>query len=115
MNSDRDEQIFALIERLSNDIGLARKLSLSQTAQLLEMAKLELQTIVHSISDEELRLFTLAIEEAQALAPICDSPALASVDIAQEQKSVVTRRSCRESRKRGVAMRGLPPPGGAVG
>ncbi len=81
MNSIRDEQILALIDRLSNDIGLARKLSLAQTAQLLEMAKLELQTIVHSISDEELRLFTLAIEEARALVPISDAPALACVDL----------------------------------
>jgi len=81
MNSARDEQILALIDRLSNDIGLAHELSLAQTAQLLEMAKLELQTIVHSISDEELRLFTLAIEEARAIASMTDSPALASVDL----------------------------------
>jgi hypothetical protein len=44
------------------------------------MAKLELQTVVHAISDEELRLFTLAIEEAQEFSPIADSPALASLD-----------------------------------
>jgi hypothetical protein len=44
------------------------------------MAKLELQTVVHAISDEELRLFTLAIEEAQELSPIADSPALVSLD-----------------------------------
>jgi len=80
MNSIRDEQIFALIDRLSHDIGLAHKLSLTQTAQLLEMAKLELQTVVHAISDEEVRLFTLAIEEARELAPIADSAALASLD-----------------------------------
>jgi len=80
MNSTRDEQILALIDRLSHDTGLAHKLSLTQTAQLLEMAKLELQTVVHAISDEELRLFTLAIEEARELAPIADSPALASPD-----------------------------------
>jgi len=55
MNSIRDEQILALIDRLSHDIVLAHKLSLTQTAQLLEMAKLELQTVVHAISDEELR------------------------------------------------------------
>jgi hypothetical protein len=80
MNSTRDEQILALIDRLSHDTGLAHKLSLTQTAQLLEMAKLELQTVVHAISDEELRLFTLAIEEAQEFSPIADSPALASLD-----------------------------------
>jgi len=46
MNNTTDEQILALIDRLSHDIGLAHKLSLTQTAQLLEMAKLELQTVV---------------------------------------------------------------------
>ena len=80
MNSIRDEQILALIDRVSQDIVLAHKLSLPQTAQLLEMAKLELQTVVHAISDEELRLFAVAIEEARELAPIADSPALASLD-----------------------------------
>ncbi len=80
MNSTRGEQILALIDRLSHDIVLAHKLSLTQTAQLLEMAKLELQTVVHAISDEELRLFALAIEEAREFAPIADSPALASLD-----------------------------------
>jgi len=52
MNSTRDEQILALIDRLSHDTGLAHKLSLTQTAQLLEMAKLELQTVVHAISEK---------------------------------------------------------------
>ena len=80
MNNIRDEQILALIDRLSHDIVLTHKLSLTQTAQLLEMAKLELQTVVHAISDEELRLFAVAIEEARELAPIADSPALASLD-----------------------------------
>ena len=80
MNSMRDEQILAFIDRLSRDIVQAHKLSLPQTAQLLEMAKLELQTIVHAISNEELRPFALAIEEAREIAPIADSPALASLD-----------------------------------
>lgn len=80
MNSIRDEQILALIDRLSHDIALAHKLSLTQTAKLLEMAKLELQTVVHAISDEELQLFTRAIEEAREIAPIADSPAPASLD-----------------------------------
>ncbi len=78
MSSDRDEQILALIERLSNDIRLAQQLSLLQTAQLLEMAKLDLRMTVHSISDEELRAFTLAAADNGASSPIGDSPALAS-------------------------------------
>ncbi len=81
MNIDRDEQIFALIERLSNDISLARQLSLPQTAQLLEMAKLDLRMTVHSISDGELRLLTLAVTENKAPAPISDLPALAGFEL----------------------------------
>jgi hypothetical protein len=81
MNSNRDEQIVALIDRLSNDIKVAQQLSLMQTTLLLEMAKLDLQMIVHSISDEELRLFTLAVAENRAPAPASDSAALASFDL----------------------------------
>lgn len=64
MNSSRDEQILALIDRLSTDISVAREHSLPLTALLLEMAKLDLRAILHSISDEELRTFTRAVEEA---------------------------------------------------
>ncbi len=81
MSSERDEQIFALIERLSNDIALAQQLSLLQTAQLLAMAKLDLRMTIHSISDEELRLFTLAVAENKAPAPVSDLPALANFDL----------------------------------
>lgn len=81
MSRTRDEQILALIDRLSSDISLARELSLTQTALLLEMAKLDLRMVVHSISEDELRLFTLAVEETQELAPISDSSAVASLDL----------------------------------
>ena len=80
MSGDRDEQILALIGRLSNDIALAQQLSLVQAAQLLEMAKLDLRMIIHSISDEELRLFTLAVAENKARAPVGDSLAYAGFD-----------------------------------
>jgi hypothetical protein len=81
MSNERDEQILSLIERLSNDIALAQQLSLVQTAQLLEMAKLDLRMVIHSISDEELRLFTLAVAENKARPPVGDSPALANFDL----------------------------------
>jgi len=81
MSGDRDEQILALIGRLSNDIALAQQLSLVQAAQLLEMAKLDLRMIIHSISDEELRLFTLAVAENKARAPVGDSLAYAGFDL----------------------------------
>jgi hypothetical protein len=81
MSNERDEQILSLIERLSNDIALAQQLSLVQTAQLLEMAKLDLRMIIHSISDEELRLFTLAVGENNARTPVGDALTHASFDL----------------------------------
>lgn len=66
MSSGRDEQILQLIERLTTEIKLARNLSLTHTALLLKMAKLDLRTIAHAISDEELHVFASLIEEALA-------------------------------------------------
>lgn len=63
MGSNRNEQILCFIDRLSTEIRLARELSLAQTARILEMAKLDLQTIAHSISDDELRILTLSLED----------------------------------------------------
>lgn len=60
MNKIKAEQVHALMERLSEEIKLARQFDLHHTTRLLEMAKLDLQMIVYSISDEELRTFTHA-------------------------------------------------------
>jgi len=59
--STNNEQIVDFIDRLSKEITLARGLSLTQTAQILEMAKLDLRMMLHSISDEELRIFTRSV------------------------------------------------------
>jgi hypothetical protein len=63
MKNGRNDEILALIDRLSSEIKLAHNYSLAQTAHLLEMATLDLVTIVHAISDEELRLFTRVVED----------------------------------------------------
>jgi hypothetical protein len=62
MNNNRAAEILALIERLKSDINLAGRHSLGSTVQLLRMALLDLQMIAHSISDEELRCLTQALE-----------------------------------------------------
>jgi hypothetical protein len=91
MSGTKDEQIVAPIERLSNDIGLAQKLSLAQTARLREMAKLDLRMLVHAISDEELRLFGLGVEETRAFMPFPASPAPPTFDLKRKDRS----RRCR--------------------
>ena len=58
MSSVRDAEILALIERLIGDIEVARKNSLDHTARLLEIAILDLRTILASMSDDDLRDLT---------------------------------------------------------
>ena len=61
MTIERNQQILALIEKLSNSARLAQDLSLSDTEQLLAMALLDLQTKLYSISPGELRNFTRTV------------------------------------------------------
>jgi hypothetical protein len=58
MTLDRDQQIIDLVARLTNEVSVARENSLDHAADLLQMAKLELQLILHQISGEELRALT---------------------------------------------------------
>jgi hypothetical protein len=61
MTISRNQQILALIERLSSSARLAQELSLDDTARLLAMALLDLQTKLYSISPDELRSFTRTV------------------------------------------------------
>jgi hypothetical protein len=63
MTGDLTRVIIDLIERLNKDIELTRAFSLDHTAHLLSMAKLDLQTELYAISDQELRALTLAIAD----------------------------------------------------
>jgi hypothetical protein len=76
MTTDRNQQILGLIERLSNSARLAHELSLDDTARLLAMALLDLQTKLHSISADELRHFTRTVAnvvELRVRAPANDA------------------------------------------
>jgi hypothetical protein len=66
MNTKND-QIGDFIERLSNEIKVARALSLNLTAHILEMARIDLRMTLHSISDEEFRTFTEAVAHEMSL------------------------------------------------
>jgi hypothetical protein len=57
----RNEQIMALIDRISVSATLAQSLSLDDTSRLLAMALLDLQTKLHAISSDELRSFTRSV------------------------------------------------------
>ena len=61
MTTERNQQILALIEKLSNSARQAQDLSLDDTEQLLTMAVLDLQTKLYSISPDELRNFTRTV------------------------------------------------------
>jgi hypothetical protein len=65
MNPSRAKIIAAMIDNLASVIRIARAHSLAQAASLLEMAKLDLQTELHGITDEELRVFCLTVDDAR--------------------------------------------------
>jgi len=76
MTTERNQQILALIEKLSNSARLAQDLSLDDTEQLLAMAVLDLQTKLYSISPDELRNFTRTVAnvvEIKVRAPANDT------------------------------------------
>jgi hypothetical protein len=59
--TDRNQQIRALIDRLSSSAKVAQALALDDTSRLLAMALLDLQTRLHAISPDELRHFTRTV------------------------------------------------------
>ena len=59
----RDQQIIALIDRISASAKLAQALSLDDTSRLLAMAVLDLQTKLHAISSDELISFTRTVAD----------------------------------------------------
>ena len=59
--TDRNQQIVALMDRISSSAELAQALSLDDTSRLLAMALLDLQTKLHAISPDELRSFTRTV------------------------------------------------------
>jgi hypothetical protein len=59
--TDRNQQIEALIDRISANAKLAQTLALDDTSRLLAMALLDLQTKLHEISSDELRNFTRTV------------------------------------------------------
>lgn len=61
MNRQRNQQLEDVIASLGDHIKAARTNALELPAMLLEMARLELQTQLHSISSEELRGFCDAL------------------------------------------------------
>src|SRR5207237_461968 len=69
MPMDRTERLSGIVEALNEYIDVVQAYDLEDTAVLLRMVKLDLQTHIHDISDEELRALCEAVEEHQAAVP----------------------------------------------
>ena len=62
MSNTMDDGIARLLERLKDELVVARQYGLDNTARLLAMAILDVQTVVHAISDDELRSLSEMID-----------------------------------------------------
>jgi hypothetical protein len=69
MQPSRTERLNGIVAALSEYISEVRGYDMPQTAVLLDMAKLDLQTRIHAISDREFRALCEAIEVRQRCAP----------------------------------------------
>jgi hypothetical protein len=84
--TDRNQQIRALIDRLSSSAKVAQALALDDTSRLIAMALLDLQTRLHAISPDELRKFTRTVAnvvEFKRRAPANDAAPVESGESAQ--------------------------------
>lgn len=62
MTIDKAEQLQATVAALDRHITLLRQLGCEDTAQILAIARLDLQTKIHEISDDELEAVCNALE-----------------------------------------------------
>lgn len=63
MPMDRTERLNGIVEALTEYIDVVQAYDLEETAALLRMVKLDLQTHIHGISDEELKALCEAVEQ----------------------------------------------------
>lgn len=78
MTADISEQLQAIISAADNHIKVLRAFGLEGTAAMFAIAKLDLQTKLHEISDDELNAFCEALEAAAGLATKAEVIDLAS-------------------------------------
>ena len=64
MTEDMAERLQAILATIDDHIEVLRSFELTDTAQILAIAKLDLQMRLHGISDEELNALCEALEEA---------------------------------------------------
>ena len=67
MQPDKTEQLNSIVAALTDYITVVRSFQLQETAVLLDMAKLDLQMKIHSISDRELQALCEALERQGAV------------------------------------------------
>jgi hypothetical protein len=78
MTEDMSEKLQAIIRAVENHISELRTLGFEDIAGIFTIAKLDLQTKLHGISDEELTAFCGALEAAAGLATEAEVIELAS-------------------------------------
>jgi len=67
MQPSRTEQLNGIVSALDEYINLVRAFQMEETAVLLDMAKLDLQMKIHSISDWEFHALCDALEDRHAV------------------------------------------------
>ena len=83
MDYPTDAQLKSMALSLQEHISLANELELNFTAQLLAMAVMEITTMIHGISQQELHALCERIEEKSSCdrkPPIAPVPGLRSFD-----------------------------------
>jgi hypothetical protein len=78
MTEDMSEKLQAIVSAAENHIRVLRTLGFEDTAGMFAIAKLDLQTKLHGISDEELNAFCEALDAAAGLATKAEVIELAS-------------------------------------
>jgi len=78
MTEGMPEQLQAIISAAENHIRVLRAFGLEDTARIFAIAKLDLQTRLYGISDDELEAFCEALESAASFAREAEVIELAS-------------------------------------
>lgn len=95
MQADSISEVERVIRALDDHIGVTKKFRLDVVAQLLAMAKLELQMTLHRISATELREFCVAVESALDAKPRSAEPKCTALSHFDQQRRARKRQRSR--------------------
>lgn len=108
MRPSRTERLNRIVAALSEYIGVVRGYDMQETAVLLDMAKLDLQTRIHAISDREFRALCDALEFRQRGVPADGSETAAKtvpdMIVSDLPRPVASQADCIPFRSRRIAV-----------